>query len=618
LAVAVSGAFPAVAEPAGSPAISWTQLGLSDALELLGANQPHEVRVPLPVGVTPTVVTGFIGAAIDVTNGRVDVVDIRGVVLGSIPVPDTATTPFAVNIAAAKHGDDAVTLRFVLRDADRQANGCVRPPSASLSQMAIGFAGEAPNPVTVADFLPGYVDRIVVRVGPRPSADQQQAALDLVANLTRLYRPIPVRVDVDTSSGPALPSTPSQRVVEIREGDRAGLNVENPGSPGALLAITGRGVQLQQQVQLFTDRRVSLAQGQSAAVRSVAESGLVATHVKTFSQLGMSGELSVSGTGTLYTGFDAATFGVASIESAKVHLVARYTPVIDGVGSVVLRSGGTVLASHRLDESGVVDISGEIPAEAITSTVGLAAEIRYVPRQQCAPPSDRITFTIDPTSTVTVQPGTGNRGGFVALPMGFTPDFDVAVDTPEHLRFAAAAVNLIGQQTSVLLRPRMIPLDAVSTSTAGLLLVAPGATLSDNGLRAPLLGGAATSVAINAAPATDVDLNGPLGVVQAFTQDNRIVLAVNATADGWELVDDCFDYIREQDGRWASLNGDVVATGMSGKSVNLTLREGGALLNEQPGASWRGWVVASAVAAATVLIGSAGFAIFRRRRHVRR
>jgi hypothetical protein len=84
------------------------------------------------------------------------------------------------------------------------------------------------------------------------------------------------------------------------------------------------------------------------------------------------------------------------------------------------------------------------------------------------------------------------------------------------------------------------------------------------------------------------------------------------------LVDDCFDYIREQDGRWASLNGDVVATGMSGKSVNLTLREGGALLNEQPGASWRGWVVASAVAAATVLIGSAGFAIFRRRRHVRR
>ena len=45
--------------------------------------------------------------------------------------------------------------------------------------------------------------RSISGLGRVPPEDQQQAALNLVAKLTHLYRPMPVRIDVDTSSAMA-------------------------------------------------------------------------------------------------------------------------------------------------------------------------------------------------------------------------------------------------------------------------------------------------------------------------------------------------------------------------------------------------------------------------------
>jgi hypothetical protein len=90
------------------------------------------------------------------------------------------------------------------------------------------------------------------------------------------------------------------------------------------------------------------------------------------------------------------------------------------------------------------------------------------------------------------------------------------------------------------------------------------------------------------------------------------VLAVNGSGD-WSLVQRSFDYIRGLDARWASLTGDVVATGAAGQTVNLTLREGGALLNEYPGDGWRLWAWLSATAVGTALLIAAGVLLWRRR-----
>jgi hypothetical protein len=602
-----------VTEPGATPPIAWPQLGLSDRVDMVGSDQFVDTDIPVPAGVIPGQLLGTIGSVVNAIDGRVDVIDGRGIALGTIPAPvGLGTAPFAIDISAARVVNGIAKVSFVLRDRNPPGDSCSRSSSLTLSQLGVTFLGQTPYPVVVADFLPGYTDQILIRTGPTPSPAQQQAALELVAKLTRLYRPMPVSIEVDTSSGSATPGPPSRRVIELRDGTAAGLAVTRPNSPDAALQITGSGDELSRQVALFSDRRVKLAQTASAIVTAVDEDKPTATSIKTFAQLGMAGKISVQGTGTLYVGFDVSQFAVGSIQQATVHIIAHYSPVIAGEASVVVRSGNAVLASRRLDGSGSLDITGVVPKESINSAVGLVLELRYLPKQQCAPLNDRMEFALDPASTVAVTPGTRNRGGFPALPMAFTPDFAVVVDSPEHLRFAAAAVNLLAQQTGVTLQPRLTDLATAAGSGQGLLVVGPGADLAKAGLNAPVSFAGANAVDISGAPDTAVDLNGPIGVVQAFSNNDRTVLAVNGSGD-WSLVQRTIDYIRSLDARWAALSGDVVATGSAGQTVNLTLREGGALANIYPGDSWVRWAVLSAATIAAILIATAGVLLWRRR-----
>ena len=599
--------------PNVTPPMAWPQLGLPDRIELIGSNQSTDVAVPVPTGVKPTTLRGKIGSVVNVADARIDVLDSRGTLLGSFDVPaDAASTPFSVNVSKAQITDGKAVLSFVLRDSNPTANSCSQPPSLTMSEMSAAFSGPTPDPTTVAGFLPGYLDQITIRVGAEPTVAQQQAALKLVADLTHLYRPMPVRVDVSTDD--TMPrSTPSSRVIDIRDSGVPGINVEKPGSPAAVLAITGTGDQLVEQADLFADRRFGLAQTSTAAVLSVNDQRAQSTNIKTFDQLGMTGQASVLGTTTMYAGFDASAFGVGSITNAKVHLKARYTPVVGGEASVVIRSGSTVLTTQKLDESGVLDITGDIPAESITSNIGMALELRYVPRQECAPMNDRMTFALDPQSTVTVTPGTRNRGGFPVLPMAFNPDFDVTLDDPSHIGYAAEAINLMGQQSTVPLRPHVTTFAEAAASGTGLLAVTGGQQLADAGMRPPMLAVSPNSLNVNGSPDTDVNLNGAVSVVQAFTQNGRTVLAVSG-GDDWALVKETFGYIRQLPNRWGSLTGDVVATGAAGDSVNLTVREGGGLTNEYPGDGWKWWAWLSASLGVAAVVAAAAFVVVRRRR----
>ncbi|MCV7060811.1 hypothetical protein [Mycolicibacterium vaccae] len=595
------------AQPTPPPVIGWTQLGLGDRIELTGANQPADTAIPVPAGVAPTLLTGEIGSIVNVVNGRLDVLDGLGTLLGTVPIPPGATAvPFAVDIAAAHIADRRAKLSFVIR-ADTVVDGCAQPPAMVVNRLATAFSGPTPDPATVAGFLPGYLDEIEIRVGPDPTVHQQQAALDLVAKLTRLYRPMPVRVGVSTDASVPPRISPSLRVIDIRDGGQPGVAVENPGTPAAVLAVTGAGEQLVEQVGLFADRRLGLAQANSAVMLSAElRNPDLSSTMKTFDQLGVTGQTSVAGSTTLYAGFDVAEFGVGPVSGADVRLKAHYTPVVGGEGSVLVRSGATVLAARSLDASGTLELTGRIPAEAITSNVGLALELRYIPRQECAPQHDRVTFALDPSSTVTVTPGTGNRGGFPVLPMAFTPDFDVAVDNAEHLRFAAQAINLIAQQTQTTLRPRVTRLSDATTSGTGLLVVAGGAELTAAGIQPPILPGDANTVDVgNAQTASTalVDLHAPLGMVQAFTDDGRAVLSITGTGD-WSLIDTTFDYVRGLPNRWGSLSGDVVATGIAGETVSFSVNEGASMPHQPapaPGWGWWAWVSIGVVAVAAVL-----------------
>ncbi len=626
-AVAVQSALPfspassaqpyisAAAEVNATPPISWSQLGLSDQMDLVGANQSVGTSVPVPQGATPIAVSGLLGSVVNLGAGRVDVLDSRGILLGSIPIPaGVATAPFTIDTSRAEVINGVAKLSFAIHDDSPPVSGCVPPAGVTLSQLAMSYSGETVSPRTVADFLPGYLDNITIRVGPNPSAAVQQATLSLVAKLTALYRPIPVAISVDTSETAWLAgSSGISRVIELRDGGEPRIAVENGGTSAAVLVVTGRGDSLVNQVELFSDRRMTLAQTPAAAVKSVSDNLEQASQVLTFGQLGVSAEASVLGTTTTYAGFDASKFAVGSIQGAKVRLLAHYTAVRDGEASLLVRSGSNVLASTPLDDSGAVDLTVDIPAQAVSSNVGLGLEVRYVSAGECTTP-DRMTFVVDPDSTVTVFPGTKNRGGFAALPMAFTPDFDVAIENPAQIRFAAEAIRLMGQQTSVALRPRLRRLEEAVHSGTGLLTVTGADRLGQLGLNPPISPGAGTIDTIDGTPVTEVDVNGPLGVVQAFKQNDRMVLALSSSGDD-SLLDRSLGYIDGLKGRWGALGGDVVATGAAGPTAGLTVRAGGYLPpHAPPSDEVRLWAMATAAVGVIVAIAVITTIVVRRRR----
>lgn len=615
---------PPPEQPALEPlAMTWAELGLPDSITATHSERPQTVTVPIPDGLRPIRLTGQIEAVSAAVNCRVDVFDSEHHYLGPITLAEEQTAgPFTLDLGGAAVDDEQVRLDFHLRQEGPPADLCANEADGStmkISRLGVEFGGEPANPASVADFLPRFLSRISVRVGSNPSPTVQQAALTLVAHLTRLYRDAPIAIDVDTSVNPApLPRGPlgTSRAITIREDPNAGISILNPASPDPILVIAGEGEALRRQVELFSDRRFEIAQDDAADVLDSAQFAVRTGTVKTFGELRMVGQTTVSGSETMYLGFDAGEFGVGAIDSAEIHLVAKHSPVIDGSGSVVLRAGQSVIATGVLGRSGTLDLTARIPADAIQSNVGLGLELRYIPPEPGLLSSDGIMFAIQPESTVEVHPGTQTRRGFSVLPMAFVPEFNVAVREPNMIRYAAAAINLMAQHTSVTLRPRLVPVDDAISSARGLLIVTTTDDLAELGLRSPLVGVANDGTSIRGNPEIDVDLDGPLGIVATATDsESRTVLALAANQD-WGLVERSLGYIRSSDGQWGSLTGDVVATGAQGNSINLVIDQGDAWKDLHPGDHWSHWATIS-FGIAVLLLLAGGIVRFMRRRRGR-
>ncbi len=606
--------------PNPSAAVPWRQFGRAESLELRGANMESTVAITMPAGITPTQLSGRIGAAVNIAAGRVDVLDGRGNSLGSIPVPgDSTTTPFALDTSGAATDNGVLTLGFVLRTSNPPADTCEPTPAVTLSGLATTVSGRTPAPSTVADFLPNYLDAITIWTGPDPSADQQQAALSLTAMLTRTYRPMPVRIDVDTSARPPAGDLPGRRVITILNGERSGIDVLNPGTPQAVLAITGRDAMLSDQVDLFIDRRPELIQSPSAAVESATGTLTPTRTIMTFEQLGIAASPSFTGATTIYVGFDGAAFAVGPIEKAKIDLRARYTPTADDEASILVRSGAYVLATQRLNQSGSLDMTFEIPPQAISSDIGMALELQYFPGGGdgggCAPLNDRMTFAIDPRSTVEVTPGSAGARGFPQLPAAFTPEFGVAVERPELIRYAAQAINFIGQRTATLLRPQLVSLADGAANGTPLMVVTGGEGLAAFGMLPPVMVDSNGAVQIDGAADTVAMLSGPLALVQSFPQNGRAVLSIGVP-DRAELADKTMDYIRRLDNGWSSLTGDVVATGAAGDTVALTVRAEQQMSGRADDkAGWKWSVVATLAVGVVAAAAAVRGLIVRRRRN---
>jgi hypothetical protein len=444
-----------------------------------------------------------------------------------------------------------------------------------------------------------------------------------VSLLANHYRAVPLRFAVRplprTQAPPPLAWDPMRRDIVVRSTGEPRVALATAG-PTPYLEITGGGEGLVDQTALFRTELLALAETDTMTVDAVDELTVRGGGSATFGQLGIGGQLAVLGEGSIYLTPDTAMFGLANPGAIETHLVAHYTPVKDTEkATLTIQSTGRVLYSAELGESGLLDTRFAIPGDLAGGMAGVEFRVAYEPAPgACNPRTVPLRFEIDETSTLTVVGGKVLMGGFGALPVGFAPTFQVALQasTPDFLSRAATVIAAVGRLTAQELRPHLVGVDQAVRSGSGALIVADSAALAGTALDPPLSAEEQNRLSASLTGRSKVTLDLPegLGSLQAFAHGDRTVVLVTTTGD-WSLADRTLQYLDSQARGWRDLTGDVVVTGPNGQPKDLTIRAQGPILQlVDAGVNWVPWVVIGSVAAAAIAVALSGLTIVRRRR----
>lgn len=612
-------------EPAPTVTMGWQQLGMSSALYFGAANATQTATIPAPDGLSPTTLTGMLHSATNIPSGYVEAETLDGRFLGSVPIPDVAagrtSVPFNIDVSSVPVVQNQAQINMVLRMTGGDTV-CGPPPTLVISDFTVGFSGEIRPPTTLQQFFPAIAPNIAIYVDPKPTNSEKVTTLSLVTALTHYYQPATVKITLRqlarTEPAPPPDGDNLARAIVIRDAegiDDAGVRLISDG-PQPYVVLSGRGPILEQQVALFRDRLLAVAQTDAVTVKSSKIGSIQGAETATFGQLHAAGSASVLGEATISLNLGTASFTLAKPGSIDIHLLANYTPVDDNEkGTMVAATGGVVLNTIRLDRSGHVDSKFTIPAEIAARNPGLDLTVAYEPGAGgCTPRTVPMNFQVDPTSTASVKPGGAvAMGGFAALPQAFIPTFQVAMDgtDPDELLHAATIAGLIQQMSRVELRPILVSLDQAGASNTGALIIAGAQDVKRQNLDPPI---DATGNLANIDVPADVSasINAGLATVQAFAQNSRTIVLVSASGD-WQMAKPMFDYLTGLSGGWRDLTGDVLVTGQGANPQTITVRADGPVpLAENPGNAWRKWAWLSlgVVGLSAILIG---FYLLRRR-----
>lgn len=611
-------AAPASAAPL-TTTLDWRQLGLGTAVDINGANAPVSISVPVPEGMAPTALNGVVASATLVSDAFVQVTRNDGTILGTIRIPrfgaDQLSTPFRLPLKRIDVSDGRADIRMTLRLINQDAV-CGPDPQVSLTNLGVSYTGSAQVPSTISDVFGSVVDNVIIAVPRDPSAAVSQTTLGLVAAISDHYRPQRVSVDVvETPNGSApRPQNPLTRVIQVREQPgRGSITLDSPGRSDATLTISGDAASLPEQVALFRDNLAGLAETTTAVVSEATEREVQGSST-TFAEF--SGRLTteVLGTTTLRPGFDPTALALGRPGQIDVHLKARYSPVNGGArGSVLAVSGGEVLQTNALNESGTLDTSFTIPAAQVAANEPLEFRISYEPVPgECNPRSVPMTFQIDPSSTVSSDSTPVRMGGFASIPLGWQPTVQVALDgtDPGQLDAAAQLIASVQRSSAVALSPVLVPLDQAISSRTGALVVADAKNAQPLN---PPINTADSTTLVDLPSQIRVSIPDGLGTVQAFAQNSRTVVLVS-TSGSWDLVDPLFDFLDEQQGELANLRGDVVVAGVAGQTELMTIRADGPKVEvEQVGTSWIMWLGISIAIVVLGILVAVAIMLYRRR-----
>lgn len=617
--------------------LGWPALGLPNNVELgpyfMGPFNPDTYAVPVPAGMTAVRLQGVINHETAITPGYLEISDGAAHVLATVDLPPassaSAAIPFDVDIAAAGVQASSITLSFAVRPTQPIDRICGPLELINLNDLATVYRGVEPAVTTIASFFPTVLNQVTVYAPVGADTAEQQSVLALVSTLARLYRLQSTVVTVVNHPRRAAPPPAGQlkRAIVVETGD-AGINVENPGRPEVYLRISGHGDELTRQVALLIDQLQSMAQTPTVRVDDANAVTPQSAGPLTFGDLKMKGKADVLRINRMSVAASRSALGPGRVDTVQVHLLADYTPVLEGDrATVVIRSQGFVLYRSLLDDTGRLDATFTLDRRVFGQWLTLDFVLTYTPNQLCSPMVAPLTFQLDPQSTLTVHHGGPPLGGFDAFPSEFSPGFQVALDgsSPNQLGHAAAIVAAVARQTDVQLTPRVVDLEAAAESNSGALIVAESQAIRQTSLTPPV-GGDNSLVDFRLPDQLRADLQGGLASIQAFADrpHNRSVILVTTTG-AWTLADPLFTYLDQLNGGWPQLFGDVLAAGAAGTPTNVEIlvnanaadRTGAAAAGKPAGSSVlpsNPWVVGGIGVAVTAMIAGVARALWTRRR----
>ena len=630
-------AFALFAAPLASSPMAWGQpnangvalsadaLGMSPTIGFNSANAPQTMSIPAPDGAQPGSLSGQIQSVSNITTGYLEFSREDGSLITSVRIPDVrlgqATVPFTVDLSTVAVRDHFARVVVMLRQTDGESI-CGTPPNVTLSRLSVKFDTQPGRPRTLDQFFPAVVSTVDILVDPAPDHFESQTVLNLVSMLNVRYRALALHFNVRPlarqQEPPAARWDPMRRTIVVRSGGAAQVKlVEASGSP--YLTISGEGSELVEQTALFRSDLLSLAQTSSTAVDSVEQFNVRGGGSASFEQLGVSGRLSVLGQASIYATPDTAMFGLGNPGAIETHLIAHHTPVkADEKATATVQSGGRVVYSAELGETGLLDARFTIPGDLGGSMAGWEILVSYEPAPgACNPRTVPLTFELDGSSTIAVAGGSVLMGGFSALPVGFAPTFQVALgeSTPDYLTRAAAIIAAVQRLTAQQLQPNLVDLGEAIENRTSALIVADSAQLGQTMLDSPIGSEGEAEISAAFTPKDRVTLNLPegLGSIQAFADRGRTVVLVSTSGD-WELADKALDYITGLQRGWRDLAGDVVVAGPDGEPKNLTIRARGPELQVvDAGTQWLPWALTGGVAVLVGALAVSALSIRRRR-----
>lgn len=375
----------AMADPAtpgsdvlNAPTLSLTDLGSNDTVSFYGATSGADLSFPVPIGLVPATLNATVDLPFNTRSGLLTVMqDEKVIAKVGLPVVDMA--PIVIPLAGVEVVDNRVSLNLTLTAAADDGYCLDYRNPVDLINTSVTYAGIEAVPATVADFMPSVLSKAVIAVPANPSQAEQDAAVQLAADLVAKYRSQDPQISLVALPAGAttldVPSLPAERQFVIKEGPEASLALYGDPSVVPQMLISGPANALTKQAEFLTDPSLSLAASTRAVAEQMHSEPELPGDSATLDQLGQPGLSAVGASPEVTINLDQTRFGHAT-EAYRVHLLGSYTPVPNNVGARLTASvSGKVIDRWATDNSGVIDHWVDIPDQLVDRRIGLSVSV---------------------------------------------------------------------------------------------------------------------------------------------------------------------------------------------------------------------------------------------------